>query len=53
MEVEGRRPRDDGRHAGMEPGQTLSFGCGMKFQKSHLIIHSHFECTHVPADSML
>ena len=34
MEVGGRRPRDGGRHAGMEPGQASSFGCGMKIQKT-------------------
>ena len=31
MEVGGRQPKDDGRHAGMEPRQALSVGCGMKF----------------------
>ena len=30
MEVGDRRQRDGGRHAGMEPGQAWSSGCGMK-----------------------
>ena len=48
MEVGGRRPRDDGHHVGMEPGQAWSSGCSIKFRRSY-----HPNSIPVPAQAHL
>ena len=52
MEVGGRRPRDGARHAGMEPGQALSFDYGMEFQKTFIFLNPN-SSTYYPAALMI